>query len=141
MAGNLRGGAANGGVIRLQTFEGLPLQRTGEKRTFKRIQLSGDVVVLVKVRIIKHLGENLFGQDVLNQHFPHIRIGQRRVDGLLRMHQKLFFSLPKRGISHVSAFNHVAQRIEHGGQVSLELLDCGAKAGNLGALEAEEKFE
>lgn len=66
MAADLRGGGANGGVVGLQALERLLLERAGEEGAFERVQLAGDVVVLVEVAVVEDLGEDLFGQDVLD---------------------------------------------------------------------------
>ena len=97
--------------------------------------------MLVKVAVIKYLGENFFGQDVLDQHLTHIGIAQRGVDGLLRMRQKPNFSGPKFRVFVVLQLNHLAQGQQHGGKVCFELLHSSPKTSNLGPLKAKEQFQ
>jgi len=141
VAADLRGGGADGGVVTLQALERLALERAGEEGAFQRVQLAGHVVVLVKVAVVEHLGEDFFGQDVLDQHLAHVGIGQRGVDGFLRVHEEFFFGRAKAGVALVRGFDHLAQRAEHGRQIGLELIHGGAKARNFGPLESEEEFE
>ena len=97
--------------------------------------------MLVKVAVVKHLGENFFGEDVLDQHFAHIGIGEARVDGFLRVGQEFLFGLAEAGIGFVLALDHLAQRVQHHGQIGLELLHRRAETGDFGPLKAEKKFE
>ena len=89
VAADLRGGGADRGVVGLQALERVLLQAAGEEVAFQRVQLARDVVVLVKVAVVEDLGEDFFGQDVLDQHLAHVGLGQAGVDGLLRMGQEL----------------------------------------------------
>ena len=72
---------------------------------------------------------------------PRFGVAQCEVDGFLRVEQEFFLGLAKAGVGRVGALDHLAQCIAHGGQVGLELLDGGAKAGYLWPLEAEEQLE
>ena len=47
------------------------------------VEFVRDVVLAVKLRLVEDRGENLFGQDVLNQHLAHVVQTQVRVDGFL----------------------------------------------------------
>ncbi len=141
MAGDLRGGGADGGVITLQPFERLLFERAGKESAFQRVQLARYVVVLVKVAVVKHLGKNLFRQDVLNQHLAHIGIAQQRVDGLLRVQQKPLFGGAEFSVAAVRLLNHAAQCGQHGGQIGFELLHSAAEIGNLRALIAKKQLE
>ena len=120
----------------------LLLEVAGEESRFQRVQLAGDVVLAVEVAVVEDLGENLFGQDVLDQHLAHVGIGEAGVDGLLRMLQELRRRLRERRRCRCAARSIiVAQRLQHGRQVGLELLDGLAEVGDLGALVAEEQLE
>jgi hypothetical protein len=72
VAADLRGGGADGCVVRFQALERVLLQRAREKGAFQRVQLAGDVVVLVKVALIEDVGKDFLGQDVLDQHLAHV---------------------------------------------------------------------
>ena len=37
----------------------------------------------------EHLGEDFLGEDVLDQHFPHVGLGERGIDGLPRVLEEL----------------------------------------------------
>jgi hypothetical protein len=77
VAADLRGGGADGGVVGFQALERVLLQRTREEGAFQRVQLAGDVVVLVKVAVVEDVGKDFLGQDVLDQHLAHVGLGQR----------------------------------------------------------------
>ena len=141
VAADLRSGGADGSVVGFQTLECLLFERACEEGAFQRIQLARHVVVLVEVAVVKHLGEDFFGQDVLDQHLAHIGVAQRGVDGLLRMQQELVFRRTEAGVLFVFPFDHFAQRLQHGGQVGLELLHRRPKTRDLGPLETEEQLE
>lgn len=78
---------------------------------------------------------------MLDQHLAHVGVGERRIDGLLRVGQKFFFGGTKVFVAAVRAVDHLAQGVQHGGQIGLELYDGSAKAGDLGALVVKEKPE
>ncbi len=135
--GCMCGGGANSRRNRFP-FEGVAFS-TPQKSAFERIQLTRHVVVLVKVGIVKHLGKDFFGEDVLDQHFAHIGFGQRRVDGLLRVAQEFFCGLAKAGVGIVRGINHLAQCQQHGGRSVLA--PQRPESQSLGAFKAEEQFE
>ena len=141
VAADLRGGGAYRGVIRFQTFERLLLQASGKKFVFQRVQFTSDVVVLVEVAVVKHLGENLFGEDVLDKHLAHIGIGEIRIDRLLRMGEELFLRFAKARVGFVLQRDHLAQGLQHGGQIGFELFHRRAKTRDLGTFKTEKKFE
>ena len=141
MVADLRGGAADGGVVGLQALEGVLLQRAGEEGVFQRVQLAGDVVVPVEVAVVEDVGEDLLGQDVLDQHLAHVGFGKQGVDRLLRVGEKFGLRRAEGGIAGLLPVDHVAQGLQHGGQVGLELLHRGAEVGDLLALKPEEQLE
>jgi hypothetical protein len=141
VAADLRGGGADGGVVGFQALERVLLERAGEEGAFQRVQLAGDVVVLVEVAVVEDVGEDFLGQDVLDQHLAHVGLAQRGVDGLLRVGEEPGLRRAEVGIAGLLLVNHGAQRLQHGGQVGLELLHRGAEIGDLLALEAEEQLE
>ena len=44
---------------------------------------------MVEVRIVEYLAENFLGQEVLDQHFAHVRRRDGRIDRLLRVLEEL----------------------------------------------------
>ena len=140
MALNLRGGVDRG-VVRFKPFQRLLLNVAGEKFALQRAEFFGDVVGTVKVGVLEYCGENFLGQDVLNEHFAHVGIGETRVDRLLRVGEKFLLGSAEFFIRNVLALDRVAQRGEHGGQVGFELFDGVAEAFDLRPLESEESFE
>jgi hypothetical protein len=141
VAADLRGGGADGGVVGFQALERVLLERAGEEGAFQRVQLAGDVVVLVEVAVVEDVGKDFLGQDVLDQHLAHVGLAQRGVDGLLRVGEKPGLRRAEVGIAGLLLVDHGAQGLQHGGQVGLELLHRGAEIGDLLALEAEEQLE
>jgi hypothetical protein len=91
----------------------------------------------MEVRIVEDLRKNFFGQDVLNQHFPHVSCGDVWIDCVLCMLEEAKRVLTEIYVALLS-LDHVAQRLEHLGQVGLELLDRLAKIRDLLALVAKE---
>jgi hypothetical protein len=116
------------------------LQAAGEERGFELVELAGDVVVAVELAV-EHLREDLFGEDVLDQHLAHIGGREAGVDRFLRVLQELRRGLGERGIGRVLALDHRAQRFQHRGQVGLELRHGLAEVLDLGTLEAEKQFD
>ncbi len=141
VAADLRRRAADGGVVGLKSLERGLLQAAGEEGFLQAVQLVGDVVLAVEVAVVEDLGEDLFRQHMLDQHFAHVGLGEAGVDGLLRMLQELARGLAEGGVLAELAFDHLAQGGQHFGQIGLELLDGLAKAGDFGPLVAEEELE
>lgn len=76
MAANLRSRSTDGRVIRVETSQHLLLDVAGEKRSLQPVKFLGNVVLPVEVVLTKHLGEDLLGQNVLDEHLANIHIGQ-----------------------------------------------------------------
>ena len=72
VAADLLRGRADGVVIGLEPSQRVLLQRAGEEHALQRIELLRDVVLAVEIVLVEDLGENLLGQDVLDQHLPHV---------------------------------------------------------------------
>ena len=77
---------------------------------------------------------------MLDQHFAHVGVGQTGIDRLC-VREEFGFGGAEARIFGVLAFDHLAQRLQHSGQVGLELFHSGAKPRYLRSLEAEEKLE
>ena len=50
---------------------------------------------MVEIVLPENLGEDIFGQNVLDQHLAHIGIGNARIDCFLGMFQKVLPCLAK----------------------------------------------
>jgi hypothetical protein len=125
----------------LEPFQLVFLQRAGEEQALERIGLLGDIVLPVKIVLVENLGENLFRQDVLDQHFPHILRRHRGADGLLRMFEKLDGGVTEGGVFVLRLFDHRAEGFEDGWQIGLKLRHRLAELGDLGPLIVEEEIE
>ena len=132
------GGGADGGVVRRHALERLVLGVAFEERRLQLVKLAGDVVVLMKRRAGKDGGENVLGQDVLDQHLAHVGFREAGVDRLLGVLEKIFRGFSEVRLALVGAHDHGAQRFEDFWEISFELLDRLAKLRDLGALVLEE---
>ena len=95
----------------------------------------------MKRRTGKDGGEDIFGQDVLDQHLAHVGFREAWIDRLLSVLEKFLGGLSEFRFALVGAFDHRAQRLQHHRQVGLELLDGFAELGDLGAFVVEEEIE
>ncbi len=141
MGGDLRGGGSDGAVVGLQALERLKLGVAGEERPLELVEFAGHVVVLVEGGSRKDGGEDLLGQDVLDQHLPHIGRGEAGVDGFLRVREERLRGQAELRVGLVRPLDHLAQRLEHGGKVGLELLDGFPELRYLGTGVAEEQAQ
>ena len=143
VGGDLRRIGADRRVIGLDGLQRLLLHRAGEERAFQRVEFAGDVVLAVKIRVVEHLGENFLGEDVLDQHLPHVFLRHGGVDRLLGDGRGTSLRPPCGTPGSVAPASTIsgAQCVQHGRQVDRELLHRLAEFEDLGALVAEEQFE
>ncbi|WP_255565190.1 hypothetical protein [Methylovirgula sp. HY1] len=141
MARNLRRGGADRGVIGLQLLQRLLFGAAGEEFRFQRIKLLGDIVVPVELIVVIDFRENLLGQNMLDQHLPHVGGRDGRVDRIPGVLEEFQFFRAKGCIALSRSFYFLAQSIENGGQVCLELLDRLAEFRNFRPLIGEVKRE
>ena len=139
MRADLRRVLADRRVVGLQPLQRVPLHPAGEERPLQRIELPRDVVLAVEVRVVEHMREDLLGQDVLDQHLPHVRLAQRRVDRRARVRQEHPRRRLKPGVPRIRLVDLPPQRVEHVRQVGLELLHRRAELGDLRPLPGEEQ--
>ena len=66
------GGPPDGPVVGAQPVNGLPPHVAGKEGPLQGLQVPGDVVLPVELVFINHPQKNILGQDVLQQHFPHV---------------------------------------------------------------------
>ena len=95
----------------------------------------------MKRRTRKDRGENIFGQNVLDQHLAHVGFGEAGIDRLLGVLEKLLGGLSEFRLALVGALDHRAQRFQNHRQIGFELLDGFAELGDLGAFVVEEEVE
>ena len=120
---DLRGRAANGGVVRLQRFKRLEFGIADEEGGFQFVQLAGDVVFAVKGGVRENSGKYFLGQHMLNQHLAHIGGDQTRINRFLRVGEKARGLGNEFFVGFIRSFDHFAQRLKYGGQILLELAD------------------
>ena len=77
MARDLRCGRADRGVVGLERLQRVPLHRAGEEFALQRIEFLRDVVLAVEIALVENVGEDLLGQDVLDQHLAHVGLAER----------------------------------------------------------------
>ena len=70
----------DGPVVGPQPVDGLPPHVAGEEGPLQVVQLAGHVVFLVKLVLGEHSQEDVLGEDVLEQHLPHVGLGHVRAD-------------------------------------------------------------
>ena len=94
---------------------------------------------MVEVVLAEHLREDVVGQDVLDQHLPHIGLGEIRVDRFVSVLQKDPRRLAEGRAFLMRFHDHCPQGFKDGGEVSLELIDGLVEFKNLDALVREEQ--
>ena len=141
VAGDHRCGRLDARIIGAERFQQFLLLAIAEQFLLQRVKRGGDIVLAVEVGILEHLGEDVFGQDMLDEHFPNVFFADRRVDGVASVLEEGV--LGAREIAAGGAFfgDDVAQRCENLGEVERELLHRLAEVGDLGALVGEEPGE
>lgn len=138
MRRNQRGRGEDRGVIGLEALQRVSLDRAGEKLGFERIKLFRDIVLAMEIALVENLGENVFRQNMLDQHLAHVGGGDGGVDRLLRVLQKFNLSRAEIRLFGFGLVDHVAQGLENLRQIHLELRDRLAEIGDLRPLIAEE---
>ncbi len=141
MGGDCGGIGANGGVIGFHCLQRVALDRTSEEFRFQRIQFFRDVVLAVEIALVEDMRENFLGKDMLNEHFAHIRLIHHRIYCVLGVGEKLIRFNLKLRILRICRVDFLAQCLQHGRQVGLELFYRLAELGDFRALVAEEKVE
>jgi hypothetical protein len=109
---DVRRGGADCRVIRLEAFERAVFGVAREERRFELVEFPRDVVVLVERPAREHRREDFLGQDVLDQHFPHVGLDETRIDGLLRVPEKRLGSTAECRIVGMRPLDHRAQRLQ-----------------------------
>ena len=139
--GDLRRIGADGGVIRLQRAQGVALHRAGEELALEIVERFRDVVLAVEIALIEDMAENLFGEDMLDQHFLDIGLRHAGIDGLARLLQERRRSRGKGRVGRIGRVDLLAQGVEHGGEIALELRHGSAELRDLGPLPGEEALQ
>ena len=83
MTADLGGGGVDLGVVRLQRRKRGFLHFTAKEQVLQLVELLGDVVLPVELAFVKYACKDVLGEDVLDQHFPYVGVGDGGVDGLL----------------------------------------------------------
>ena len=82
VVGDAGGGLANGAVVGFQPLEGVFLGGAGEEGFLDAGELAGDVVFAVELGVVEDAEKDVFGEDVLEQHFAHVVGGNVGVDAV-----------------------------------------------------------
>ena len=88
-----RRGAGDARIIGRERAQQARFLAPPEQLVLQLVQLAGDVVLAVEIGVVEHLGEDVLGQDVLDQHFLHVILAHRRIDRLLRVGEECGFGL------------------------------------------------
>ena len=126
-------------VVGLQRLQRLALHCPAKEHPLQLIELFGDVVLAVEVALVEDVVEDFLGEDVLDQHLPHVGLPDGRVDRILRVGVELVGILSEILIVRVRGVDLVAQRVEHRRKVALELLDRLPEIGDLRPLIGEKQ--
>lgn len=113
MALNARRGRADSRIVRLQHVHGLLLHTASEEQLLQRVERLRDVVLAMEVALTEDARENVFGQDVLDEHLANVGVGDGRVDCLLGLLQELSGGGSKGLISQVRLVHALAQCLKH----------------------------
>lgn len=122
MALDDRGSLRDARIIWRQRSQQRRFLAAREQLFLELVELRRDIVLAVEVGIVEHLGKDVLGQDVLDQHFLHVAFGDGRVDRFLRVLEECLFGGDERLGRLALLGDQVAQRFEHRGQVLAELL-------------------
>ena len=130
----------DGGVVRLKRVQSLLLNIASEEQSLQHVKRLSDVVIAVEITVAEDTGEDVLGQDVLDQHLAHVSVGNAGVDGFPCLREES----PRRGgerfIACIGAINALTQRLQNRRQIDLELLDGFTEIRDLRSLIAEEQL-
>ena len=121
VVGDLVGGPSDDPVVGPQPVDGLPPHVPGEEGALQPVQLTGDVVLLVELVFPEYAEEDVLGQDVLEQHFPHVRRRHGGANGPAAQVQEGRGGFLVLRVLRLGLGDGGPQVLEHGGQVGLEL--------------------
>ena len=102
------------------------------------LQLAGDGVLAVKLRLVEDGHEDVLGEHVLDDHLAHVGHLHARVDGLLAQLQELVQRLPESRVGAELLFDDGAQLVGQGRHVGVELLDGAVELAHLARLVGDE---
>ena len=136
--GDFVGGAADGPVVGAEAVDGLAAHVAGEEGLLQGRQLPGDVVLPVELVLGEHPEEDVLGEDVLEQHLPHIGLGHGGADAAVAQFKEPGDAFAVVGIAFLGLSHRLAEVLENGGQVGLELLLCLTELLDLRQFVAEE---
>ena len=137
MALNHRGGRLDARIIRAKRLEQPLLLAVSEQLVLQRIERGGDIILAVEIGILKHFGEDIFGEDMLDQHFLDIILAHRRVDRIARMGEEIVLCAGEIAGCGALFLNNLAQAVENSGQIDLELGNRLFEIGDLRAFVRE----
>ena len=136
--GNSVGSPANDPIVGAQAVNSFPAHVAGKEGLLQGVQVPGDVVFPVELVLGKHPQENVLGQDVLEQHFPHVGAGHLRADGLPAQVEESGGGGLVVGVARFGDGHGLPQIVQHGGQVGLELPLRPAELFDVGQFVVEE---
>ena len=121
VVGDFVGGPADGPVVGPQTVYRPPPHVAGEEGAFQLVQLAGHVVFPVELVLVKDPVEDVLGEDVLEQHLPHVGLGHVGADAPAAQGQELRCPGPVVGVALLGRRHRLPQVLQHRRQVRLEL--------------------
>ncbi|WP_245267366.1 hypothetical protein [Methylosinus sp. LW3] len=95
----------------------------------------------MEIAVVENARENVFRQNVLNQHLAHVIGRDDRIDRVAGVVEEFLFRFGEGLVAFARLLDFLAQRRQHGGQVGLELLDRLAELRDFRPLIAEEQIE
>ena len=138
VVGDLVGGAADGAVVGAEAVDGLAAGVAGEEGAFEGVQLAGDVVLAVELVLGEDAQEDVAGEDVLQQHLADVGVGDVGADGLAAEVQEEGGGGLVVGVAGLGVGHGLAEALQHGGEVGLELLASLAELLDFGQLVVQE---
>ena len=121
VVGDVVGGPADGAVVGAEPVYGLPTHVAGEEGVLQPVEPPRDVVLAVELVLGEDAQEDVLRQDVLEQHLPHVGVGHLGADGLPAQLQEAGGGGHVVMVLGLGLLDGLAQVLEDGGQVGLEL--------------------
>ena len=109
-----------------------------KKVLFQGVQLAGDVVLAVELVLGEDAEEDVAGEDVLEQHLADVGVGDVGADGLAAEVQEEGGGVLVVGVAGLGVGDGLAEALQDGGEVGLELLAGLAELFDLGQLVVQE---
>ena len=112
---------ADGAVVGAEAVDCLAAQVAGEEGLLEGVEVTGDVVLAVELVLGEDAQEDVFGEYVLQQHLPDVRLRNVGADGALAEVEEGGRRALVVGALALGVLNRLAEAREDCGEVGLEL--------------------